>query len=455
MNSNRFKVAVSGVLALLLLGGMTMFLFWPRTVTFDVKRGDKPEKNPLKGWACWGESGPSEVKYALAYVPVYWAALEKEEGVYDFAALEERYHFAAWREQGTRLVLRVVSDSPDDEEHMDIPQWLYDQMDGDGTWYESGYGKGFSPNYENERFQSAHTALLTALGARYNNDAQVAFIQLGSLGHWGEWHVNERAGIARFPDSTVTDGYVRDYLAAFPDKKLLMRRPYAIVSEEKIGLYNDMFGEAEEHREWMDWIENGYISSQNGQALPGAPLFWQNAPSGGEISSGREIGYYFSEGFEDTLSFIRESHTTYLGPKIPRQHELTDQGWENAQACEREMGYCFTVTQASVHRQRGKDMRLHVAFENIGVAPFYEDWDIRVVLRNRLGAQVYAQDFPTALSSWITAGELDKVLPGTAGLLGQKLTLWVGIVDPLTGECGVALAVDAPCSEGMYAIGTI
>ena len=41
-------------------------------------------------------------------------------------------------------------DVPGEEKHMDIPEWLYDKIEGQGTWYDMEYGKGFSPNYQND-----------------------------------------------------------------------------------------------------------------------------------------------------------------------------------------------------------------------------------------------------------------------------------------------------------------
>lgn len=35
------------------------------------------------------------------------------------------------------------------------------------------------------------------------------------------------------------------------------------------------------------------------------------------------------------------------------------------------------------------------------------------------------------------------------------LTVWMGIVDPMTGTCRVALANDLPMKDGMYHLGEI
>lgn len=446
----------TGILALclaLLIGGGTAVWFWPKTKTWEVQEGEKPAANPLKGWVCWGENLSAGAGLSLAYVPVYWSEAEPEKGVYDFDGLEEKYHFREWREQGTRVILRVVLDSPSDEGEMNIPQWLYEEMGGDGAWYENDYGSGFSPNYENALLKQYHGKFIKALGERYNEDPQIAFIQLGSLGHWGEWHVHEESGIRQFPDSTVTDGYVRDYLEAFGKKKLLLRRPYGIVQEAGLGLYNDSFGDPAAQEEWLDWIQNGYISSQNGQELPGAPDFWKKAPSGGEFSTSHDMGWYFGENFHTTLRYLKESHTTFLGPNIPEKEDVTEERWENAEKFAQEMGYCFTVRSSRLKYQRGRDKRIEILFENIGTAPFYEDWEVRIALKDENGQTMWQQDFPAELSAWQKQENFSRTLEGTAGLEAEGLSVWVGIVDPMTGSCRVKMAMEGEEVEGMYCVG--
>ncbi len=77
---------------------------------------------------------------------------------------------------------------------MDIPKWLYEKTGGDGTWYEGAYGKGFAPDYNNELLIRYHSLAVQAMGEHLGKDGLIAFVELGSLGHWGEWHVNYGTG---------------------------------------------------------------------------------------------------------------------------------------------------------------------------------------------------------------------------------------------------------------------
>ena len=82
---------------------------------------------------------------------------------------------------------------------MDIPWWLYEKTEEDGTWYDGEYGKGYSPDYNNKVFIEEHEKAIKALGEHFGKDGLISYIELGSLGHWGEWHVNYSEGITRIP----------------------------------------------------------------------------------------------------------------------------------------------------------------------------------------------------------------------------------------------------------------
>lgn len=418
-----------------------------------IPAGEKPATNPMKGLMAWGENYRQDPYVAFAYIPIYWNELEPAPGQYDFAALEERCHFDQWRADGVRLVLRLVPDTPGDTAEPGIPQWLYDRMEGAGTWYDGDYGKGFSPDYENEAFRAAHSALIRALGSRYADDPQLAFVELGSLGHWGEWHVDTGAGIAPFPTQEVTDGYVRDYLAAFPANRLLLRRPYTIGREEGLGLYNDSFGLPESHTQWLDWISEGYVSDQNGEALPAMPDFWRKAPSGGEFSPRESSGWYFSaELFPVTMDLLNQSHTTFLGPNAPQYGELTGTEEENLEILLSEMGYCLGIRRCTLRRPlSSRRIQAELQWQNTGLAPLYAQWPLVLELRDAKGNTCWTQQYPQNFSRWgMEDRTLTLELTGAENLPAGRYSLWAGILDPLTGQPGVALQMDTDTDGGMY-----
>lgn len=423
--------------------------------TVSIPASEKPLSNPMKGLVAWGENYRQDPYVAFAYIPIYWNELEPQQGKYDFSALEERCHFAKWRADGVRLILRLVPDTPSEQRHMDIPVWLYEAMDGAGTWYDGDYGQGFSPDYENEIFRQAHRSLIAALGQRYAEDAQVAFIELGSLGHWGEWHVDTDAGIVPFPTQEITDGYVQDYLDAFSPHRLLLRRPYTIGRDYGLGLYNDSFGLPESHEEWLSWISEGYRSDQNGEWLPAMPDYWRLAPSGGEFSPQQEDGWYFSDAqFPTTLSLLAKSHTTFLGPNAPAYGDFSETEEENLRTLLADMGYTLGVRHCRIWRTVfSSSLQAELTWENTGLAPLYADWPITLELRDQAGKTVWSDLASAPLSQWGSGSHsLTFSLPNVGALPKGSYSLWVGIIDPLTGAAKVALQMKTDQDGMLYRI---
>ena len=446
-----------GILIVLVCAGLFGFWLYGRNrMVFEYETGEKPVENPMKGFVAWGENYRKDPYVAFAYVPVYWSSLETEEGVYDFEGLEERCTFAKWREDGVRLIFRVVADSPSDEKHMDIPQWLYEKMDGAGDWYDGAYGKGFSPDYRNKTFKEAHKRLIKALADRYGEDPQTAFFQLGSLGHWGEWHVNTDDGIETFPFQAVTDPYVEDYLAVLPSSKLLLRRPYDIGRREGLGLYNDSFGQPSSHNLWLSWIREGYVSDQNGETLSAMPESWKKAPSGGEFATDQERNWYFTEEqFPVTLDLLKKSHTTFLGPNAPKYGELSGIEKQNAETLLKEMGYAFSIEKCTVENLWiKKPLKVTLTIKNTGLAPLYEDWPLYFELRDSTGKTLWSGSYPAPTSQWLPGThQFTAHLSGTETLPSGPATLYTGILDPLTNTPEIHFTMNPQSS--LYNLGKI
>ncbi len=111
------------------------------------------------------------------------------KGVYNWEKIEESNQIERWKKEGKYIVLRFVLDYPSDTPHEDIPSWLIKEMSDPGDRYASEYGKGFSPNYSDKNLISYYQKAVAAMGERWAKSGQIAFIQLGVLGHWGEWHI--------------------------------------------------------------------------------------------------------------------------------------------------------------------------------------------------------------------------------------------------------------------------
>lgn len=430
--------------------------YYNKIIEINITQGDKPVINPLKGWAVWGESTSCKQDVTLAYILIKWSDLEHQKGVYDFETIEDRFHFKDWKSKNTRLILRLVCDYPEDQKgNMTIPRWLYEEMGGDGQLYDNNYGIGFAPNYSNEIFIAAHERVVKALANRYNEDPYVAYIQLGSVGHWGEWHVNFGKGINKLPKADILEQYVQPYIDTFTNKKLLIRRPTVISSGNNFGLYNDVLGDKDETDIWLDRVANGYVTEQTDEELPGMPVFWKTAVSGGEISSNNPLEYYLEENFDETYRELTESHTTFLGPKAPYGFEKGCKFQENMNKMTADMGYCFTINHMILENlYKRKDLKLTLSWENIGIAPIYQNWPVCISIVGSDGKEYAKEIADSNMTEWVSGTyKVKYIIKGTKNLTKGDYKILVSILDPITNEPGIALALDDEVKDMVYLIG--
>ena len=410
-----------------------------REQTWQYAALDGAISNPLTGNVWWAEDlSPRPQPISLVYANITWAQLEPQEGEYAFEALEEANHFAYWRDQGVHIILRFVMDMPGKSAHQDLPDWLVRRVNGQA--YSVSYGRGWCPDYGDPELLEAHGRAVAALGERYDSDPFVSFVELGSLGHWGEWHVHEDAGT--MPDEAVRELYVADYLEAFPQTQLLMRRPFRIAAQQGLGLYNDMAGNREATLRWLDWVRNGGAYADEPQGLAAMPEGWKTGAVGGELATDRTPEALLREE-KDLLALFQQSHTSWIGP-----HSFSTVEDESLQQTRDDLmagiGYRLRVSESTL---RGE--MFYFTMVNDGIAPFYYPWQVRLRLTNQAGETVF-------LDSDL---DLREVLPGqqiTASVYIPRSvdfdTIEVGILDPMTETPALRLAMDVPVEDGWHTL---
>ena len=425
-------------------------MFWlsRRKTIKQYKESQAAFGNPLMGYApsAWYNEVSEDI--SLLYMDITWAELEPEEGVYNWASIDEENQISRWRKEGKHLVFRFVCDIPGEEAHMDIPEWLYEKSGKAGKWYDGEYGKGFAPDYNNPTIISCHEQAVKALGEHFGQDGLISYVELGSLGHWGEWHVNYSEGIQRIPREAVREKYILPWTEAFPDARILMRRPFASAEKYGFGLYNDMTGQPEATQSWFDWINNGGKYDQTGEKNVIVPMkdFWKTAPSGGEFTSSLSMEEMLDTNLSGTVEMIREAHTTFLGPKIPDENYVD--GYKEVL---KNMGYRLWISMAEL-KNTAKGSRLKLTWENSGAAPMYKEWPVYVYIEDESGKLVEKSRISIKISS-LLPGEKATTLTALEterlnSLLEKGYRLSVGIEDPMTELPCVRFAMEALYQEG-------
>lgn len=452
--------------------------------------------NPLIGYMQNAEESEPYTETSLVYIDLTWRELEPERGKFNWDAIEKANHLTRWRAEGKHAVLRFVCDLPGEEVHRDIPDWLY-AATGDGVDYAIAYGRGYCPNYTNAVFREEHHRALREIGRYFTENwgAFVSYVELGSLGHWGEWHVKYADGLPYLPKTEIRKEYVEAYVAAFPNARLLSRRSFQEMPEGT-GIYNDVTGNVPETERLLRELSEGADlgSAQEENAIRPLPDIWNSAPVGGEYTSSLSMEGMLNRDFRSTLKLIEASHPSFLGPKIPDMRgtaeetaaadtgeedeaggdgPLSETALRNARRIQGMLGYRYRVTEISISDaatddgvvdtlykqltgQMGTPAKykcVRVTLRNDGLAPMYFDWPVKLYLVKD-GDRTKCSSYPVGglqLTKIPEDSEASaEVLIPAAELDAENTQLYIGIEDPESGKPVVQLAMDVPTLDGMY-----
>src|SRR5579862_4166033 len=247
------------------------------TRTITLPGGPGPLDNPLKGWATYADAGPIRQPYSMVYFYVPWKELEPQPGHYEFAAWEKKV-WGTPAARGKHIIFRVYLDYPG--QSSGVPDWLLGE--GLKTRHYADYGGGNSPDYDDPRLVAGLQRLIAAMGKRYDQNPRVAFIALGLLGYWGEWHTYPHEDWFASPATQAK--IVEAYRKAFPHKILMGRYPAGVLGAQPwIGYHDDMIpSDTDSAQDWMflpqmrqsGRMDNWKVAATGGEMVPREAQQW-------------------------------------------------------------------------------------------------------------------------------------------------------------------------------------
>ena len=127
---------------------------------------------------------------STVYLRLPWALLEPEEGRYNWAMLDTPAQ--RWIAKGGKIALRLTC-SENWMTHA-TPRWVQD-AGARGTHYQYGKGRvesggSWDPFFDDAVFLAKLGAFLAACAKRYDGNPNVAFVDVGTYGLWGEGHTH-------------------------------------------------------------------------------------------------------------------------------------------------------------------------------------------------------------------------------------------------------------------------
>ena len=325
--------------------------------------------NPLQGMMSsylWDEPH-NDLPHSLEFIYIPLKSLVSDLDTYTFDTGIEPYLQAA-EGRGNHVVMRVFIDYPNRE--YGLPTYLEELVTCSPY---SEYGGGCSPDYSNPHLQSAILNFISEFGNRYDGDNRLGFVQMGLLGYWGEWHT--------FPNTTdfASDLFQQEVIEAFDGAfgttPIQIRYPIQDSASRMIGFHDDSFAYATVGD--VDW----YFWSK--MTAAGAENRWMEVPTGGEVYPAIQSTLFtdefvVGEDGQDFDSVVSITHTTYM--LIYSAFSMNGTGYvgdqlERAKQSSLGMGYEFSIENINIEvsNLRGEfvDLRLEIAIQNTGVAPFY------------------------------------------------------------------------------------
>ncbi|MFC8302617.1 DUF4832 domain-containing protein [Specibacter sp. NPDC057265] len=407
-----------------------------------LEAGAAPASNPLAGFVPYAgsyEGLPHSMEWF--YFPVNSVLVAPQS--YDWSSFEAQLNEIAGR--GHQAVFRFYLDYPG--KASGIPQHLL--AAGLDTHHYPDYdnhGLSLSPDYEDPRLLDALDGFIAALGARYDGDPRIGFVQMGLLGFWGEWHSYPYDGWAA-PENwgasaTTQQRILLAYDQAFAKTKLQVRYPDAANKDLNVGYHDDSFA--------VGTLPGPGWHFMDKLAQTGAADKWLKEPVGGELRP--EIQHCIFDTPQRCPLIEESAHNDFAGSAhathaswILNQHAFNPgyagQALANATAASQALGYRFQATRFVVSDGGlGGQGTLSLAVSNTGVAPFYYDWPVEVAAA-KAGNIVRVWKTGWRISELKTDMSIqwDTPLDG-AGLTAGDYTLLVRIVNPLDNGVPVKFA---------------
>ena len=412
-----------------------------------LKEIDDVLPNPFKGFAPWVGVQNPVYQTTLQYVNHVWKDLEPSPGVFNLNKMEKNWGNIAV--SGRRIGFRISAATPGTVNHYDIPDWLVNQGIRMRA-YEIDNQNGLAPDWDDPKFLQAHHDFITELGARYDSDPRVGWIDIGSYGFWGEWHVylNDSLAATQATKQAILD----DYFSAFPTKPKVIafddHFATAYVTDHQGGIRNDCLGEQASN----DW----YLESLNAVDPQLNNRVWKTAIIAGEFCGGDGGAVEgTTDRFNLNYSFIQQTHWSFIGPAGGAIAPESEEHKKNLDKLYKKLGYRFVLRKVEhpAAASAGSLLTLAITVENKGVAPFYFQWPLVCYLVTSADSTELEQTLAVDIREWLPGSTLTETTLQLPALLpAQTYDLKFAIIDPLTNKAGIWFANTGRDEQGRYLV---
>jgi hypothetical protein len=324
---------------------------------------------------------------SVVYFRVPWSFVEPEEGKFNWTLIDSPAQ--RWISKHKRIALRFTStESSWPAPQFATPKWVRD-AGAKGHFFKDGTQTASSddfwePDYDDKVYLQKLDNFLAAAAERYDNNPDVAFVDVGSFGVWGEGHTQWSTKI---PYSAATVERIIDlYCKRFTRTLLAANDDFAMQGRgEAVIDYAKSNG--------LTLRDDSILVHSGDQAYLSAPLadkFWRQTPTIIETQYYRiaQKAGIWQDG-RKLLSAIEDYHASYVaiqgGPK-----DVLHENQDLISKINLRLGYRLKIVEASWPESNALDSGLAIEYEisNVGVAPCLPGGHVTFTIKDRNGGIV-------------------------------------------------------------------
>jgi hypothetical protein len=350
-----------------------------------------------------------------------WARIEKQDGIFDWSYTDSISKY--WIEQGKQVGFCWINFTTGAQS---APLWLKDL--GVKGW-TSPEDNIWMPLWDDPIMLNRLERFIAEAAKRYNGKPEVAFVEVGSLGIWGEGHTLQ---IKDYPIKypIVTDSAALLHLNLW--RKYFNKTQLFINDDLIIDPFNkgyDCAVDPYDHTALINWMMNNNcglsdwsILVSNRSLYWSTQLYmervWRNQPT---LIEHEHYGYSMSRNVwgegKLLLEAVEKYHASHVrihwwpdeflngnGKDLPGNKELIN-------AINLRLGYRFQVTSFSYPAKikKGKIFTANIKIRNAGVAPCYKGGYIAVSLLDKSGKVICSMvDQTTNVKDLMPAESVEK-----------------------------------------------
>jgi hypothetical protein len=497
MTRNLGLWSVTASLVVLGLGGAGELRAEQRVIDLRGQADAKaPLANPHKGWYHhFPDNHPD--KYVVRkdddltrfpgmdhmYIRLAWSYLEPAEGRFDWEVIDGPIR--RWTGLGLGVAFRIsCKETSTDriEQQFATPKWVRDAGAKGGHWRmgkETGPDGPWEPNYGDPVFLAKLDAFLAAFAARYDGKPWLRYIDLGSIGDWGEGHA--WAGSRAEVGIEVRRAHLALYRKHFTKSQLIVSDDfvYALKDQAEREALRAEINEAGLGYRDDSILVDGYLAGTSATWTVRSPQFFEDVyrtrPNMLELEhygTVKRLGNWvavpgskldrFGAG-QSGADYLRKAlellHATYIGYHGLAHEWLADNPELTVDLLNR-CGYWYFLNEVRVPDalKTGQTAEVGLVWENRGVAPAYQDFRLVVRLEDASGKVAVERELDAGNRTWMPGGPIEaryRVEVPTRVKTGGH-TLKVKLVSPAAGrDVLVALKAELRDDAGFYRVGTI